>query len=121
MRNKKTLIAIFAAIIFTSCSENKYEKYVIVGKNYKQGGMCHDNNREVKYSTIVFISPHVTAAPHHHRHENASFSLTLANDHSTIQINVDSMMYQDFNVLDVVKYNESINQIRLIRHYGSQI
>lgn len=116
---KRTLIALFMLLILSSCKDTQYKRYVIVSKHYEAAGMCHSQH-ETRYQSVIFIAPRVAATPpHHHSMQSAKFTIHIANDQEICSVSVDSLTYEAYRVLDVVKYKTG--SIVFVAHHDKVI
>lgn len=65
----KTLIILCVICLLYSCKHKPFTGY-IVGKEYIQGHMCHDENYEHVVEATVIV-PHPVVHTHHHKWQDS--------------------------------------------------
>lgn len=94
----KNLILILSFILLVSCENKPFTGYV-VGKEYIEGHMCHDEGYNHVVQAAVIVPPHVHT--HHHRWEDSQFILHVANYQELRHIKVDSSTYVNSKMLEL--------------------
>lgn len=84
------IVLMGAQMLLFSCESKPFKGYV-VGKEYIEGHMCHDENyKHIKQAVVVV--PHVQPQ-HHHEWQESEFILHVANSYDLRHIHVDSLLY----------------------------
>ena len=89
---KPVLALIFALTIMMSCTHKKLDYYV-VGKEYNEGGMCHDESRKRVILCGNPVMPVVHPATHHHVYESPEYFLFIARPYSDQRIKVSEQLF----------------------------
>lgn len=89
---KPVLVFIFALMTAISCTHEKLSYYV-VGKEYNQGGMCHDESRRRTTLSGYPVMPVVHPATHHHVYEPPEYYLFIARPYSDHKIKVSEQFF----------------------------
>ena len=93
-------IFILGSLLFLySCEEKPFTGY-IVGKEYIEGHMCHDEGYEHTLQATVVHVPHVHV--HHHKWQNSEFILHVANYKELRHIHVDSLTFANHKMLEEI-------------------
>lgn len=81
-------------VLLSGCMTKELPKdWIIVGKEYRQGGKCHDNNRIVKMYMGVVVVPHVPV--HIHKIYPSEFIVYLGRPNESSCIHVDSLSFYE--------------------------
>lgn len=85
----KKLLYFLTITILLSCTSQPFTGR-IVGKEYTAGHMCHSEDYVEKYEAAVIP---VVVARHHHKWENAKFTIWVANRYDLRSYNVDTTSF----------------------------
>lgn len=85
--------------LLCSCDNKPFTGYV-VGKEYIQGHMCHDENYDHVVEAAYIHVPHT----HHHKWQDSEFILHVANHKELRHIHVDSITFENYKLLELVTF-----------------